>query len=88
MNPKIFEASELPDAEKVYLKKDLLGWRVVEPPTKFWHYIFGNKRGFINLLIYVVIAMLIYFGVTELISSYEMIAANPCDFCSEVTPPF
>jgi len=31
MNKKILEAQDLPFGDKVYLKKDWLGWRTVEP---------------------------------------------------------
>lgn len=77
------EAADLPHDEKVYLKKDWLGWRVVEPPKTFWSYIFGSKRNLVQLILFFIFLALLYYGVADLISSYETIAASPCDFCND-----
>lgn len=69
------------DGEIVYLKKDWFGWRVIEPPKRWYHYIFGHKRNFFFLLAILIIALALYFGVNEMISSYRIIAENPCSFC-------
>lgn len=84
----IIEASQLPEGEKVYLKKDFLGWRVVEPISDLetgklnWlRLIFGSKRTFVGLLIISLIALALYFGINELIANYKLIANAPCDYC-------
>lgn len=82
VNKNIIEAANLPEGEKVYLKKDYFGWRVVEPPTKWYHYIFGSKRNVVFLLFIAVIAIGLYFGILELISAYRDVAANPCNYCT------
>lgn len=86
---EIIEASQLPENEKVYLKKDWSGWRVVEPikdengKINWKRVIFGTKRTLIPLIIYIVLAILFYIGVKDLISSYQVIADNPCRFCAD-----
>ena len=89
-NKKIIETSELPLGEKVYLKKDFLGWRVVHPikdesgKINWFNLIFGSKSNLLFLIIVALLALALYLGVTELISTYKAIAANPCDYCSEI----
>lgn len=84
----IIEASQLPEQDKVYLKKDLFGWRTVEPhkidgKIQWMNILFGGKRGLATLIFLMIVVGLLYIGVTDLISSYQTIATNPCDFCME-----
>lgn len=85
---KIIETSELPLGEKVYLKKDFLGWRVVYPiknedgTWNWFNIIFGSKSNLLFLIIVFLLGIGLYFGVTELIETYKQIAASPCDYCS------
>jgi len=85
---KIIEASELPEGDKVYLKKDFLGWRVVEPwrtpdgKLKLFNVLFGGKRGLLFLIIVMIISGLFYLGIDELIANYKIIADSPCNFCN------
>ena len=90
MDYKIVEASNLPAGEKIYLKKDFLGWRVVEPwkdpetgKINWFNFIFGGKRGIVFMIVISLIAGLAYIGITELVSNYQMIANNPCNFCED-----
>lgn len=84
---KIIEASELPENEKVYLKKDWFGWRVVEPykdengKTNWKRFLFGTKKTLITLIIYLLIAVMLYVGIKQLIAGYADIANNPCKYC-------
>lgn len=87
---KIIEASELPNGEKVYLKKSWLGWRVVEPWKDMetekinWINFLGlNKSNLIFLAFITILAIGFYLGVNELINSYKFIADNPCKFCED-----
>jgi hypothetical protein len=77
---KIVEASQLPMEEKVYLKKDWLGWRVVHPEEK-WYKMY--KRDWFYLIVCILMVALFYVGVNELISHYKVIADNPCHFCKD-----
>jgi hypothetical protein len=78
---KIFEAGELPEHEKVYLKKDIFGWRVVEPPTKWYHYLFGSKRNVFVLSFILIIALLFYLGIGEINKGCQDMANDPCSYC-------
>ena len=86
---KIIEASELPDGEKVYLKKDWLGWRVVHPiknedgSINWFNAIFSSKSNLVFLIVLVILGLGFWLGVNELISSYKVIADNPCYFCED-----
>ena len=90
MEAQIIEAAGLPEGEKVYLKKDFFGYRVIEPwknpetgKINWFNFIFGGKRGIFFLIMVLLLAGFFYFGVKELISSYATIAANPCNFCKD-----
>ena len=84
---KVIEASQLPETEKVYLKKDWSGWRVVEPykdengKINWKQFIFGTRKTLITLIIYLLIAVMLYFGIKQLIAGYQDIALNPCKYC-------
>lgn len=90
MENKIIETSELPLGQKVYLKHDAFGWRVVEPwknpetgKINWFNFCFGGKRALLMLIVVLVILALIYFGVNEMISNYKVIAEAPCQFCKD-----
>ena len=72
---KIIDAHNLPMEEKVYLKKDFLGWRVVEPikdidgKFNYWRLIFGSKRNLFILVFLMIIVVSTYFGIQEIITA-------------------
>jgi hypothetical protein len=87
---KIIEASQLPEKEKVYLKKDMFGWRTVEPikdpetnKINLYNLITGGKRNLVWLIFVFVALAVLYYGITELIDNYKTIADNPCDYCED-----
>jgi len=68
MDKRIIEASELPEQDNVFLKKDFLGWRIVNPIKNedgSWNWVnllFGGWRNLINLIILlIVISISVYF---------------------------
>ena len=84
----ITEAGDLPESDKVYLKKDWLGWRVVAPlknedgSWNWFNIIFGGRRNLVMLIILFLLAVLIFFAVKELISvSVANAISNPCELC-------
>lgn len=83
------EASELPESEKVYLKKDIFGWRVIQPwknedgTINWFNLLTGGKKNIAILIFLLVLAGLFYFAVQEIVSNYSIIADNPCEFCKE-----
>ena len=82
------EAAQLPESEKVYLKKDFMGWRVVEPPTKWYHYITGSKRNFITLIVLLVILGFLMYAhfhdVNAIQDTYGKMADDPIGWCKDV----
>lgn len=87
----IIKAEDLPENEKVYLRKDWLGWRVVEPiknedgTTNWFNLITGGKKNLAILIILLIFLGLIFLGVKELIQTYKDYADNPCGYCSNRT---
>ena len=81
MQKNIIEAGQLPEAEKVYLKKDFLGWRVVEPPTKWFHWIIGSKRNIALLIFILLLSSMFYLGIKQMTSECKKLAENPCNYC-------
>lgn len=87
---KIIEASELPFGDKVYLKKDWMGWRVVAPnrdpetgKINWFNLLLGGKRGLNFLMIVAVIATLFYLGIDEILSSCgKLINSDPFEIIS------
>lgn len=87
----VIEASELPDTEKVYLKKDWITgeWRVVFPLKDesgkyIWsRVLFGSKSNLFLIIVLLLFASIMFFGISELISNYKQVADNPCKFCTD-----
>ena len=81
----IIEASQLPEGEKVYMKKDWLGWRIVNPiknedgSLNWFNILVGGKRNLVNLIVILIIASLIYLGFKELVGIYDL--GNACNVC-------
>ena len=90
---KYIEARDLPEDERVYLKRTGTGWAIVHPiknedgSTNYTNLIFGGRANFIKLLIYVGIALLIGYGVQEVVMQYRDIADNPCLYCEDCSMP-
>jgi len=90
----IIESSQLPEGEKVYLKKDWTGWRVVEPivkdinqPLSFknakWKRILTGttkERAFLGFIIF--LAVISYLAFDEQLVNYNLVVSNPCAYCN------
>lgn len=79
---KIIEAGEIPLDEKVYVKKDWFGWRVVNPnkdpvtgKINWFNTLLGGRKGLVILLVIMFIATCLYFGIQELVNAQ---AASIC----------
>jgi len=87
MKENYVEASQLPENDKVYLRRGRSGWSIVHPrknpdgSTNYPNLLFGGKQNLFKLLLYIILALIIYVGVSELISEYKFVADNPCNFC-------
>ena len=75
------------NGDTLYFKKDMFGYRQVYPirnpdgKINLVNLIFGGKRNVMNLILIVIAIIVLYIGISDLLSSYQAIAANPCDFC-------
>lgn len=84
---KIIEASDLPIGEKVYLRKDFMGWRTVDPwktpdgKINWFNFLLGGKRNLFILVVIMVVFGLVYLGILEYTSNLRLIAEEPCAFC-------
>lgn len=84
------------DGEKIYLRKDMFGWRVVNPVKidgkinwkNLW---LGNRKVIIFTIIWLLIMGFIFYGVNEMLSSCKDMAKNPCNYfdidCSNYNYP-
>ena len=64
------------DGEKVYLRKDKLGWRVVNPDKL----ILGGKRNIIILIVLLIIIAFFFFAYAELSNQMNDMILNPCNY--------
>jgi hypothetical protein len=90
---KIIEAGELPEQDKVYLKKDMFGWRIVQPnridgKINWLNLLVGGKR---NALVLIILLLLIgfhmyshYHDVYAIQNKYANISADPIAWCKNV----
>jgi len=77
------------DGEEVCLAKSNwgYGYRIVHPvrdsdgKINYWNFFLGGKSNAKKLLFYLIIIVLLYVGIQELISGYQHIAENPCEYC-------
>ena len=86
----VFEAGDVPSEEKVYLKKDSFGWRVINPirdpetnKINKFNLFFGGKKNLYMLIFLFILFALIFIGVKELIADYKLVADDPCSFCTD-----
>lgn len=94
MNKNIITAEQLPENEKVYLKKDFLGWRIVHPirnedgTINKINLIFGGKRNLAILLGLIIIVLLFtwlhYRDVGALQQQYSAMSSDPIGWCKAV----
>jgi len=86
---EVIEASQLPMEEKVYLKKDYFGWRIVQPiknedgSYNWFNLILGGKRGLFILGLILFIVSMLYFGISYMIGQYKFPFDNPVEFCTQ-----
>jgi hypothetical protein len=91
---KIIEASQLPEGDKVYLKKDFLGWRIVHPwrdenySINWINVLIGGWRNLVTLIILVSFLLWIQYDTNNQISDYkdycETISKDPIKFCTDI----
>ena len=88
MKGNIIEASGIPADTNVYLKKDMFGYRVVEPIYNedgkiMWkRIILGTWRERAFLLFIAMIILFGYLGFQEQINNYYEVLNNPCAYCN------
>lgn len=84
---EIIEASELPSNEKIYLKKDGLGWRVVHPirnpdgTINIINLLFGGWRNLIILLIILAFVLGFFYIYQHDTAEMKKVVENPCLYC-------
>ena len=74
---KIIEAANLPEQDKVYLKKDMFGWRIVNPiknedgSINWINLLVGGWRNFTFLIIILLIAAFVMWSYKHDIQQIE-----------------
>ena len=85
----------LPLNEKIHIKKDFLGYRLVYPirnedgKLNLVNFLVGGKRNLAILIMLLLLFSLFSYGVYELTRSMRDVVENPCDYCVDclVTNP-
>jgi len=78
------ESTEI-NNEKIYLRKNFLGWKVVYPikidgkfnKKNLW---LGSRGTIIFTIIFILLMSFIFYGVNEMVSSCRDMAKNPCEY--------
>jgi len=87
---RIIEASDLPIEDKLYLKKDLFGWRVVNPirntdgSINHVNLFFGGARNFAFLLIMLAFVLGFFYVYNHDTSEMQGVLENPCGYCGTI----
>ena len=73
------------DNEKIYLRKDMFGWRVVNPikidgKINYKNLLLGNRKVIILTIVWLLIMGFILYGVNEMVSSCRDMTKNPCKY--------
>lgn len=73
------------EGEKVYLKKDSMGWRVINPTkidgkTNYCNLILGGKRNILTLIVLLLIVASFLLAYGELSKQCNDMIENPCDY--------
>ena len=82
----IIEAANLPENDKVYLRKGKFGYRVVYPTvnedgSKNWiNILIGGWGNFITLIFIMFVILCFLYGVKEMTTSCRDMAENPCAY--------
>lgn len=85
---KIVRADELPLEDEVFLKKDVFGWRIVQPLKNpegkiVWvNVLFGGWRNLVMLVCVVSMILLFFAGHEELTREMRLVVESPCGFCN------
>jgi|SRR3990167_3221813 len=90
----LIKIKDLPENERIYLKKDMFGYRIVQPiknedgSFNWINLIFGGWRNLVSLIaLLALIGFLIYshfHDVQAIQSNYEVISANPLAWCKDI----
>ena len=82
----IIDSKDLPENERVYLKKGLFGYRVVHPiknkdgTTNWINLLIGGWGNLFKLLFILFIIFCFIYGVQEMLGSCRDMARNPCKY--------
>lgn len=89
----VIEAGNLPESEKVFLKKDFFGWRVVRPIKNIdgsinWsNFIFGGLKNFLIVLVIIGLIIWVKHDANVRVESYgencKIISQHPDIFCKK-----
>lgn len=82
----IIKAEDLPEKERVYLRKGRFGYSVVHPrknedgTTNWINLLIGGWGNFFKLLFILLVIFLFLYGVREMMEGCNDLAANPCKY--------
>lgn len=85
----LLRVEDLPVSEDLFFKKDVFGYRIVNPNRDpftnkiVWvNVLIGGWRNFFVLLILLGFVLLFFYAHEEMTSELRVVADSPCEFCS------
>lgn len=91
MTNRIIEASELPEGEKIYLKRDLFGYRIVYPiknedgKINMVNLLFGGWRNLFFLVLFLLLITGFIYTYQHDTQEMQKVVENPCKYCQNTT---
>ena len=88
MKNNIIEAGDLPQGDKVYMKKDLFGWRIVQPihnedgTLNWFNILTGGTRNLAFTILMVVFVLSFFWVYNHDTAEMQKVVEEPCLYCS------
>ena len=77
------------EGEKIFIKRSFLGSRIVHPfkidgKINWKNLLIGSWFNLITIIIYILIAVLLYVGLQQIVQQCQMVLDNPCPYCNQM----
>ena len=80
------------EGEKIFIKRIFLGSRIVHPfkidgKINWKNLLIGSWFNLITIVIYIIIAILLYIGMQQIVQQCQMVLDNPYPYCNQILNP-
>ena len=83
----IIEANDLPQEDKVYMKKDMFGWRIVQPmknedgTLNWFNILTGGMRNFVFTMVMLFFILGFFYVYNHDTAEMQKVVESPCEYC-------